>query len=136
VWKRWLGNIPDSPAVALESGSLWQRFLGNQSGKSTLSGMSRQALARLWWCAEILGTEDGYRLARTAVRRQDLYQAVFEREFGLYPPAARACIKFFDGRSENEAREGTRRLNQLLSTLVLETLDEDDIMQMLEEGSQ
>jgi hypothetical protein len=133
VWYRWHGGIPDSPAdVLTENPAMAERFLG----ASTLRGMSRNALARLWWCAETLYSEqDGYDLARQALTRQDLFQAIFERQFGLYPPAALACLRRFgNGKvSEREWREGTRRLNHYLTTIVVEALSEEDILRLLED---
>ncbi len=131
VWHRWYGDTSDSPADALaKSDTLSERFLGS----STLHGVSRNSLARLWWCAETLYSEqDGYDLARQALARQDLFQAVFERQFGLYPPAARACLRRFGNGnvSEREWRDGTRRLNHYLTTIVLESLSEEDILDLL-----
>ena len=111
---------------------MMERFLG----AGTLRGTSRNALARLWWCAESLSSgQDGYRLARQALARQDLFQAIFERQFGLYPPAVRACLRRFgnSGVSEREWRDGTRRLNHYLTTIVLEALSEDEILELLSE---
>ncbi len=131
VWHRWHGSVPDSPADVLAANpALSDRFLGD----STLHGVSRNALARLWWCAETLRSDqDGYGLARQALARQDLFQAIFERQFGLYPPVARTCLRRFGGDdvSEREWREGTRRLNHYLTTLVLESLSEDGILDIL-----
>ena len=95
---RWYGAAK-VPREALEQRSLVERFLG----ASTLRGVSRNALARLWWCAESLHTgAEGYHLARLVLAKQDLFQAVFERDFGLYPPAARACVRYFVDGSEEE----------------------------------
>lgn len=131
VWHRWHGVIPDSPAAVLTANpALSDRFLGS----NTLHGVSRNALARLWWCAESLRSDqDGYGLARQALAKQDLFQAIFERQFGLYPPAARACLRRFGGGdvSEKEWRDGTRRLNHYLTTIVLESLSEEDILELL-----
>jgi Family of unknown function (DUF6339) len=133
VWCRWYGRVPDSPADVLAGNpSMVERFLG----AGTLRGTSRNALARLWWCAESLCSgQNGYGLARQALARQDLFQAIFERQFGLYPPAARACLRRFgnSGVSEREWRDGTRRLNHYLTTIVLEALSEDEIMGLLSE---
>ena len=129
VWHRWHGSVPD-PLPETIGPSLTGRFLGSP----TLHGVSRNALARLWWCAESLYSEvDGYSLARQALAKQDLFQAIFERKFGLYPPAARACLRKFRDASEEEWREGTRRLNHYLTTIVLEALMEDNILALLSE---
>lgn len=129
VWERWHGKIPDNCAEAL-SESLAGRFLGT----ATLNGVSRNALARLWWCGETLRTGDGrepYSLARNALERQDLFQAIFEREFGLYPPAARACLKKYQEAQAKQFRKGTRMLNHYLTTIAVESLTESDILEIL-----
>ncbi len=130
VWERWHGRVPDNIGEAL-SESLAGRFLGT----ATLNGVSRNALARLWWCGETLKTGDAtdpYALARKALERQDLFQAIFEREFGLYPPAARACLKRYRDASPRQFRKGTRMLNHSLTTIALESLTESDILAILQ----
>ena len=127
VWRRWTGRVPDDLAQALKP-ALVGRFLGN----TTLNGVSRNTLARLWWCAETLWSEDDqYELVHLVFRRQDLFQAVFDREFGLYPPAARACVGVLHEANEQQWRNATRRLNNILTTTVLETLNEGDIRSIL-----
>lgn len=124
---RWYGAAA-VPPEAVEQRSLAERFLG----APTLRGVSRNALARLWWCGESLYTvDDGYRLAHEVLEKQDLFQAIFERDFGLYPPAARACVRYFRDSSESEWRAGTLRLNHYLTTITLETLSEDGVLGLL-----
>ena len=124
---RWYGAAT-APGEALERPALAERFLG----AGTLRGVSRNALSRLWWCARSLHSrDDGYRLAHEVLAKQDLFQAIFERDFGLYPPAARACVRHFADASEGEWRRGTLRLNHLLTTVALETLSEDDVLELL-----
>ena len=128
VWRRWspleqpggrLDEIP--PSVA-------ERFLGRPS----LRGFSRNALSRLWWAAECLVDQNGnYEWARRVFERQDLFQAIFERRFGLYPPAARACVKKYWQAHETRWRQGIKWLNHYLTTLVAESLTEDEIFALL-----
>jgi hypothetical protein len=127
VWKRWHGEVPETPSEVLTT-ALMGRFLG----APTLAGVSRNSLARLWWCARSLhSTTEGYRLVRAALEKQDLFQAVFERKFGLYPAAARACIRQLKGEPEVVFREATKKLNQYLTTIVVETLSERDVEKLL-----
>ncbi len=127
VWMRWVGQVPEQPSRALTP-AVSERFLGGQS----LHGVSRNALARLYWCAEMLYSErDGYDLVHQVLSSQDFFQAIFEREFSLYPPAARACVRELAGASEDERREATRRLNHYLTTVVVEALREDEIRSLL-----
>jgi hypothetical protein len=128
VWRRW--SPENQPASLPEQvpPSVAERFLGSQS----LRGFSRNALSRLWWAAECLVDQNGnYMWARRILEKQDLFQAIFERRFGLYPPAARACLKKYWQADEQKWREGTKWLNHYLTTLVAESLAEDEILALL-----
>jgi hypothetical protein len=128
VWRRWRGAGTPHPSEleAALSPSIVRRF----AGASSLSGVSRNTFARLWWTAHQL--EGDYDLARFAVSRQDMFQAVFERLFGLYGPAAAASLGRFRGRSEDEIRDAARWLNYAASTTLLEALNQDDIKELLD----
>ena len=128
VWFRWHGRVPDQITDDAMSRSLCERFLGNQ----TLRGVSRNALARLWWCgATLYSGVERYARACEALANQDFFQAIFEREFGLYPPAARACLRELADASEDERRAVTRRLNHYLTTVAVETLCEEDVRKLI-----
>jgi uncharacterized protein DUF6339 len=106
------------------------RFLG----KASLNGVSRNALARLFWCGEALWDKNsGYNLARAALRKQDFFQAVFERKFGLHRPAARACVNNLADATEMVWRNSLKGLNFCLSTMVVEAMDESAITDLLAE---
>lgn len=128
VWRRWSAGapLPEMLREALTS-SMGPRFLA----RSSLNGVSRNTLARLWWAAEEL---DDYDLARRALSSQDKFQNIFERFFGLYPAAARACLDRFEGRSEAEIRAASRWLQQCASTTLLEGLSESEIGGILDEA--
>jgi len=129
VWYRWHGQLPDDPRSVLNQS---QALVGRFTGTPSLNGFSRNALTRLYWCAATLYTEEeGFYWVELALRNQDLYQAIFERKFSLYPPAVRACLRELKDKSETERREATKRLNHHLTTIVLETLTEDDIRNVL-----
>jgi hypothetical protein len=127
VWYRWYGQLPQDPAAVLTS-PMTERFLGT----SSLNGVSRNSLARLYWCAAALHTEeDGYRYVIDALTKQDLFQAIFERKFGLYQPAAKACLEEMVQASEQEWRVGVRRLNHYLTTSVVEILSKEEVKELL-----
>ncbi len=128
VWRRW-GAGPPLPEMLRDSltSSMGPRFLA----RSSLNGVSRNTLARLWWTAEEL---DDYDVARRALSSQDMFQNIFERFFGLYPAAARACLDRFEGRSEAEIRAASRWLQQCASTTLLEGLSESEIGAILDEA--
>lgn len=129
VWQRWGDGTPppDELKEALKA-RMFSRFLCRPS----LNGISRNTLARLWWTAEEL--ESDYALARKALANQDMFQNIFERFFGIYPEAARACLDRFDGRSAAEIRSAAKWLQQCATTTVLEGLDEADISTILDEA--
>jgi hypothetical protein len=129
VWQRWPSYHRQWQETEELTGEAVSRFLG----RSSLNGVSRNTLARLWWAAEQMSEGDDYSLARAAVENQDRFQAIFERRYGLYRPAARACLKGFQGLSEGEVRDAARWLQQCLSTTVLEHLSEAEIGALLEE---
>jgi hypothetical protein len=129
VWRRWnQGQIPGAEALheALRP-SMHPRFLCRPS----LNGVSRNTLARLWWTAEQL---EDYSLAKRALRNPDMFQNIFERFFGIYPAAARACLDRFEGRSEAEIRGASKWLQQCGSTTILEALSEDEVAAILDEA--
>jgi hypothetical protein len=129
VWYRWYGQIPDDPRTALSQN---QALIGRFTGTASLNGFSRNALTRLYWSAATLYTEEeGFHWIELVLSNQDLYQAIFERKFSLYPPAVRACLIELKDRSEAERREAIKRFNYHLTTIVLETLTEDDIRKVL-----
>jgi hypothetical protein len=123
VWRRWGGT-----EGSVLSDSIAPRFLGGPS----LGGVSRNTFARLYWLAEHLGGD--YAEARAVLGRQDMFQAIFERTFGLYPPAVQACLRKFRGRSEDDVRSATKWLNYVASTTVLEALDASEIESILTES--
>jgi hypothetical protein len=129
VWRRWASYRKQWEETGELTGEATARFLG----RSSLNGVSRNTLARLWWTAEQLSENGNYSLARQAVSNQDQFQAIFERRFGLYPPAARACLASFENLGERETREAARWLQQCLSTTVLEHLSQADVAALLEE---
>lgn len=128
VWRRWGAGapLPEMLRDALTS-SMGPRFLA----RASLNGISRNTLARLWWTAEEL---QDYDLARHALSSQDMFQNIFERFFGLYPDAAKACLDRFEGRSEGEIRSASRWLQQCASTTLLEGLTEQEVAAILDEA--
>ena len=128
VWRRWAGHVP-APAELKDAlaAKYHPRFLARPS----LNGISRNTFARLWWTAEQLGDYD---LARSALSNQDMFQNIFERFFGIYPAAARACLERFDGRSEAEIRKAAKWLQQCATTTLLEGLEEHEVAAILDEA--
>lgn len=128
VWRRWVGEVPKPSELGV---ALTPSRIGRFLCRPTLNGTARNTLARLWWAAETL--DGDYDLARQALSNQDMFVAIFEREFGTYSPAVRACLSSFEGRNSSDIRDASKWLQQCLSTTVLEQLDEDAISAILAE---
>lgn len=128
VLARWCGGvIPTADTVLTSAEEL--HFLG----RPTLNGVSRNAIARLYWgAASLYDVSDGYALVQTVFASQDFVTGLQERRFCLYPPAARACARELGGLGEGEIRAALRKLNYLASTITLELLSEDEIVGLLE----
>jgi hypothetical protein len=127
VWIRWHGKKPGDVAAAL-AGGMPARFLGNRS----LRGRNRNALARLFFTAEILyDRKDGYLLATTAFANQDRHTSLFERKMGLLPDAAKALIRVTQRMGSEEIQKTAKRLNHIGSALVLDTVDEQQLIRIL-----
>ena len=129
VRSRWLpASSARSPEVVHQRQS---RFLGS----NTLQGISRNALARLWWAGETLYSEDdGYNLAKKVFANQDLFQGIFEREIVLHQPAARAMVRVLQAEDSRTINLVAKRLNQWATTIAIETLDEGEIVNLVREG--
>jgi Family of unknown function (DUF6339) len=105
-----------------------ERFLG----RPTLRGVSRNAVARLYWVADALySPEEGYSLVDTVLGNQDFFQNIFERKFGLYPPAAKVCARQLSEASEADRRRALKLLNLYASTIALESLEESNIIPLV-----
>lgn len=128
VWTRWDGKIPTDVGAALARGGMADRFLGSRS----LRGRNRNALARLFFTADILHDgKEGYRLAATAFANQDRHTSIFEREMGLVPAAAKALIKVTQKMGSEDIQKTAKRLNHIGSALVLESVDEQQLVRTL-----
>jgi hypothetical protein len=112
-----------------EAGDLFPRAVAERFlGAASLRGMSRNALARLFWAAEaVWSEEDKYALLDDLLGDQDLFQGIIERKLGLFPPAVRACVRLGKGLPSAQRRPMLVRLNHHLTTSVLEVLEEGDV---------
>ena len=133
VWLRWHGSKPENSNLeaTLENS---RAMVGHFGGAGSLHGVSRNAAARLYWCAESLWSpEEKYRWVDAVLSRQQSFTHIFERRLGLYQPAAIALLRSFEGKSEKDLQGAAKRLNHYATTVVLETLDEEDIASLADE---
>jgi hypothetical protein len=132
VWERWFNGRPADQAKAVSSPSRALRFLGSAS----LVGASRNAICRLYCVAERLHTpEDGYKWCTSVFSQQDKQQSIFERKFGLYPPACLAILKLTAGKPGAVTQAISKRLNHIATTLVVDAMTEQEISDALRAGA-
>lgn len=126
---RWLnGNLPEPEDL---TSATYKRFV---PAAASLNGFSRHAIARIFWAARTLYTpEEEFDLVDVVLGNQDFYQAIFERLLVLYPPVARACARVLRDAGEDERRLTLVRLNLVLSTIVVESLEEAEIEALVSE---
>ncbi len=123
----------DAEGVHVIKDSAVEHFLGGAS----LRGVSRNALARLFWGAEAAWVqgigEDRYLDVDTVFKFADLFSGVFERLVCLRADAAIKVMRDIKGRSENSRRSIMLNLNLVLSTTCLESLDMNTYSELVTE---
>ncbi len=105
---------------------------GVVSSDRMIGPVNRNAFARLWWGAELVRTcipRDKY--TKLIFKNQDLFEAVIGRSLARYPDALKVLLDELAPLGGLEARETVRDFRFLLSTLVLEGLDEDAVRREL-----
>jgi len=125
---RWVPDLATNPEL-LQQPAVQKRYLGG----SSLNGTSRNALARLFWCARSLWSPaEGYRLSDIVLGNQDFYQALFERKLGLHAPLVAAAADRLRDSGEKERRDTLKNLNHVLTTVAVEYLDGDELVHLVE----
>jgi len=109
---------------------------GYRSAARFCGSAVRQAFARLWWAAELtVDDEDNYELTNKLLDLkgfQDTYEAIFGRAFCQYRPAIKAFIETVGHMTEKTIRETAKEFGYILTTLLLESMKEEDIKNSLE----
>lgn len=128
----WLGWVRYPDFVAWR----WKpRSNGLRSPDRFVGNRVRQAFARLWWAAELTVAGDGnYELTERLLGLpgfQDVYEGIFGRAFCQYPPAIRAFIDVVGTAPEAIIRQTAKEFSYLLTTLVLESLSESELREIL-----
>ena len=141
IWYRWHKtdgssiNIPvnnDDKIKILKSrdkSSLFVRFLGGTSLKSLTS---RQGISRLFWPRHILQDKD---LVKLCFEKQDIAVAVFDRQYGMHPEAAKAFIKNISVKHSSLEKKNiqleAKILNRYFATINPDYLDQNSIKKLL-----
>jgi hypothetical protein len=85
------------------------------------------ALARLWWIAELTRTDSDYALTGRVLKSQSLANAIFVRSLSFYRPAVLALIDTLEDRGADELERTMVRLTRWLAVTPLEGLSTEDI---------
>lgn len=128
----WLGVVRYPHFVAWR----WApgKITGLRSAERFSGGSVRQTFARLWWAAELTRDGGDYGLTMKMFDLggiQDIYEAVFGRAFCQYRPALKAFVEVLGQEPQDIIRETAKEFGYVLTTLVLEALDEDSIRGLL-----
>lgn len=118
-WHLSLWRYPD--VVRSRWGTTSARFLGRPG---------RNALSRLWWGAHMTSSLDQEYLG-AVFENQDVFEALVGRRLGRFPVAVKAARDVLGDVGGKRAREVIRDFNHVLSTLVLEGLDEGRLCEEL-----
>ena len=70
-------------------------------------------------------------LVATAFANQDRQQAIFERQLGLVPAAAKALVRLTATQNSDDIKKTAKRMNHIASSIVLETFVEKELIQLL-----
>lgn len=124
----WWLSLVRYPDIAL---ARWRKSSESGLQARMLGTCGRNAFARLWWGAELVRGLDG--LVQQLFKNQDLFEAVIGRKLGRLPEALEVILDRLSGKPGKPARETVRDLQQLLSVLVLETLDKADLGRQIDE---
>lgn len=106
IW-RWADEAIDAPRIS--------------------GGVNRQALARLWWLAELTRNGSGYESTTRAAKLQDAVTWILDINVFHNRPATLAYISFLEqGANAAYAKKVAKCLNHAAVTVVIEALAPDD----------
>lgn len=114
----------------------WRRSGGDVTKERMLGSTKRNALARLWWGAE-LTVQDGndYDLTRILLAPgggQDLFEQLLGHRFSHYPAASRSFVENARELGRGAVRQTAEGLSQMATTLVLESMDPEEVDELVE----
>lgn len=126
VW--WFLSVVRYPDIAL---ARWSRGRSGGLRERMLGSCGRNAFARLWWGAELVGGRE--ELVRQIFTNQDVFEAVIGRTLGRLPKALEVILEKLHDKPGKPARETIRDLGQVLSVLVLETLEKEELGRQIDD---
>lgn len=115
-------------------GKIDEDNIASLSRERMLGQVNRNALARLWWGAEMVRSlPDPELYTRLMFKNQDLFEAIIGRSLGRYPEALGVILDELSSLHGKPAREIVRDFRFLLSTLVLEAISSDALRAELQQ---
>lgn len=86
---------------------------------------------RLWWIAELTRDQQDYSLTEQVLQKQHLANSIFVRGLSAYRPAVVACVTALSDVPAAIVDRTIRDLNKALSTIVLESCSEKELIELL-----
>jgi hypothetical protein len=126
LW-RWLGSAfapdyvrvrwgPPGGTTDPDKAAKTERFVGPDY---------KQALARLWWMAELFRDGSDYLPVELALRNQDIPNNLFRMDIAHHRPSVQAAVRVLEGRTGREANALAKALNSAATTLVVDAIAPD-----------
>ncbi len=81
------------------------------------------AIARLWWIAELTRRDTNYALTSKVLKRQTLANGLFVRDLAHFPPAIAACVEELEDAPAHVIEATLKELTRMLGLIVLESCD-------------
>ena len=103
----------------LETGGATEHFLGSNSN----AGFARNAVARVFWTAEMTLVGSSYDLTEKILSVPDLHAGIFERDLGLEPRLAKICIDKMHHLKESHRRAAVRYLRIQMTAIPFEAIN-------------
>ena len=102
----------------------WGRVEGTEIGELRISGSTRrQALARLWWLAELTRQGADYSATEPACRAQEMTNWLLDVRAFQHPVLALAYVRFFkEGEADAVIRATAKALNHALTTIAIDAI--------------
>lgn len=92
------------------------------------------AIARLWWIAELTREGEDYSLTTAVLARQPLATALFVRDLAHYRPFTVAFVNAVEALAGPEIEATMSAVNRRLSTTAVEALSEGELRAMITEA--
>jgi Family of unknown function (DUF6339) len=122
IW-RWLG------CIAMPDYIRWRFGQGNDEGAppERFHGPTyKQAVARLWWMAELFRDGGDYTPVSAAMMNQDIPNNLFRMDVAHHRPTVQAAVRVLNGRIGREANALAKAINAAASTLAVDLIAPDE----------